>query len=378
MKMIKNLIAILLVAMMALSASACHGKDEIAVTIDGIEFTSAYYMCALVNADSEAQSKVYESLSDEEKQKTDIDYRAHKVEDKAYDTWVKDRALDALKDIAAYKLLCEQNKVETDEEMMTSSEQYAEYYWSSYGYSALFEPNGVSKTTFMKYMTDSVYSSMYFDHLYAEGGKEEISADDMKKTMGESFVLVDSISATYTTDDGKEMTDDAKKALKEKFNGYVTAIKDGTKTFEQVYHENNGTKESDDTKEDTTTTDADKKEDAKEELKPVNRHASVMGAKDTGYDNDDFDTVKAMAVGEVKLVELEENGGLVIYVKRDLMADEYYVDQIDSSVRHFIKDDDFEKKVDEFIKGLDIEVVDYAVNRFKVKKIVYPEAQQQG
>ena len=70
MKMIKNLIAILLVAMMALSASACHGKDEIAVTIDGIEFTSAYYMCALVNADSEAQSKVYESLSDEEKQKT--------------------------------------------------------------------------------------------------------------------------------------------------------------------------------------------------------------------------------------------------------------------------------------------------------------------
>lgn len=368
MKMMKKLIAVLLVAIMALSFCACHKKDEIAVKIGDVEFTSAYYMCALVNADSEAQSKVQETLSDEEAQSTDIDYYSKKIDDTDYVTWVENRALESLKEIAAYKTLCKDNKVTLPAEEQTYIDQYVEYYWSSYGYSALFEPNGVSKATFAKYTADASYSSLYFDHLYAKDGEKEISADDMNKAIAENFVLADSISTTFTNDEGKEMAEDEIKALKEKFNGYVAALKDGTKTFEAIYHEFNGTKESDDTKDETSN------ETAKDEVKPINRHASVLGAEDTDYANDDYKTVKDMAVGEVKLIEVKDNGGLKIYVKRDLAADKYYTEQIDSSVRHFLKDDEFEKTIADYVKGLEMEVNDYAVNQFKVKKIVYPEA----
>ena len=44
MKNIKRIFALALVLVMALTVTACHKKDEIAVKIGDVEFTSAYYM----------------------------------------------------------------------------------------------------------------------------------------------------------------------------------------------------------------------------------------------------------------------------------------------------------------------------------------------
>ena len=113
MKNLKRILAAALVLAMALTAAACHPKDEIAVTVGDVEFTSAYYMCALINADSEAKSRVQEELSDDEST-TDIDYYSKKIDDKDYVTWVEDTAMDYLKKIAAYKTLCKDNELELE------------------------------------------------------------------------------------------------------------------------------------------------------------------------------------------------------------------------------------------------------------------------
>ena len=55
MKLMKNIIAVVIVFVMAFSVTGCHKKNEIAVTANGFEYTSAYYMCALINADNEPQ-----------------------------------------------------------------------------------------------------------------------------------------------------------------------------------------------------------------------------------------------------------------------------------------------------------------------------------
>ena len=84
MKNFKRIIALALVFLMAVSFVGCHKKNEIAVTVGDVEFTSAYYMCALINADSEAKTKVQEELSeDEQSSTTEIDYYSKKNE-KAY------------------------------------------------------------------------------------------------------------------------------------------------------------------------------------------------------------------------------------------------------------------------------------------------------
>ena len=114
MNCFKKAIAAVSVMLIALTAAACHPKDEVAVTVGDVKFTSAYYMCALINADSQAKSKVKESLSDDESS-TDVDYYSKKVEDKDFVKWVEDTALDTLKKIAAYKTLCKENKLEIPE-----------------------------------------------------------------------------------------------------------------------------------------------------------------------------------------------------------------------------------------------------------------------
>ena len=161
MKNVKRLFALALVLVMALSIAACHKKDEVAVKIGDVEFTSAYYMCALINADSEAKSKVQEELSDDESI-DDVDYYSKKIDDKDFVTWVEDTAMDSIKEIAAYKTLCKENNLEISEEDVANAENYASYYWSSYGYSAYFEPNGVGQSTYAQYIKDSYYSKLYF------------------------------------------------------------------------------------------------------------------------------------------------------------------------------------------------------------------------
>jgi len=97
MRLIKRIGAIICALAILMSFAGCHKKDEIAVTVGDVEFTSAYYMCALVMADSEARNEVYEDLSDEEKTSDEVDYFSKKIDGKKYKTWVKDTAIEGLK-----------------------------------------------------------------------------------------------------------------------------------------------------------------------------------------------------------------------------------------------------------------------------------------
>ncbi len=358
MKNLKRICAVLAVLAIALTTVACHPKDEIAVTVGDVEFTSAYYMCALINADSEAKAKVQEDLSEDEASE-DIDYYSKKIDEKNYVDWVEDTAIDTLKQIAAYKTLCKENKLEISEEDISTAETYASYYWSSYGYSAYFEPNGVGEATYTQYMKDSYYSNVYFEHLYGAEGEKAIDKETVKTKTYESFIIADLLQADFSDKEENDIT-----ALKDKFNTYVSDLTSGKRTFEAIYKEYNGT-----TEEETATEETD-------EPQPKDKYASILGAKDTIYESDQYDTVKAMKTGEVKLIELEDNAGLIIAVKQDITADSYYLDNLDLTVRHLIKDEEFEKDIKAYADKMEVKENSYAVNQFKVKKIKEPEVNQ--
>lgn len=360
MNCFKKAIAAVSVMLITLTAAACHPKDEVAVTVGDVKFTSAYYMCALINADSQAKSKVKESLSDD-KSSTDVDYYSKKVDDKDFVKWVEDTALETLKEIAAYKTLCKENKLEIPDDEKTQAETHADYYWSSYGYSAYFEPNGVGQSTYKQYILDSYYSNLYFKHLYGAEGTKAIDSETVKQKMYDNFVIADLLQVSFSS-----KTDDEKTLLKEKVNTYADELKNGKKTFEEVYKDYNSTTDETDTSSDTST----------EEKHPKDKYASVLGAKDTAYESDQYDTVKAMATGEVKVIELEDNAGLVLAVKQDISADDYYTDTLDLTVRHLIKDDEYEKEIKDYASKLKTETNKYAVKQFKVKKIKEPSASQ--
>lgn len=358
--MFKRIIAIVLVAMLALSFAGCHKKGEIAIKVDGVEFTSAYYMCALVNADSTAKSMAQESLTDDEKSgKTEIDYFSKKIEGKNFVDWVEETALDNIKTIAAYKLICKENDLKLDEETRKNAEAYADYYWTSYGYGPYFEVNGIGKQTYTDYMVDTYYSELYFQHIYGPEGEKAITDQQIKDKIYDSFVTANILVGSYTSD----MDDTKKASLKTEFENYKEDLLSGDMTFKQVYNLYNGIQEEEETEETTEN----------ETSKPLDEYASVLGVEGSTYEVAYYNAVKALALGEIKIIELEDKSGIVLAIKQDISADPYYIESLDPEARHLIADEDFEKHMDEYKKDIELDINKYAIGQFKVKKIKTPE-----
>ncbi len=362
MKFLKNAAIIIMVAIMALGCTACHPKNEVAVTVGEYEFTSGYYLCALVFADMEARGKVDEKLAEDEDYDAtkEVNYLKQKIDKKDFSKWVKDTAMDNIKLVASYKTECKKAELKLDDEKVANAEYMADYYWSSYGYASLFEPNGVSAATFKEYMKDSYYSDLYFQHIYGAEGEKAISDDDVRNTISSKFALANILEVSFA-----EMEDADKTAAKDKFAAYETALKDGSRSFEEIYKEHNNVTDEEETTEETDT----------EELKPLDEYASLVGNEDTNYAYDNFETIAALKEGEIKLITLEEDAGLVLVVKKNVIADPYYIENLDSEARYIIAGEDYEKEMKDKADKLDAKVNDYAVDRLKVKNIKYPETQ---
>lgn len=359
MKIFKRITALALVLIMALSLSAClHKKDEIAVTIGDYEFTSAYYMCALIGADNEARSKVQESdeLSEDEQNGTvEIDYYSKKIDEKKYVDWVEDRAIEILKEIAAYKALCKENNLTLSDDLKSEAEQGADYLWNTNGYSVYYEPNGVSEATYKKFTEDSYYLEVYFMSLYGEDGKKALKSEDVLNEIESNYILADILQSNYTDD----LDDDQKEARKKLLEMNAEYIESGKRTFEDVYKEMNN-----------ITDDEETSEDEEESAHP---YASILGGEDTSYYSQYYDTFKEYDIDKPVVSETTDESGALLVIKRDISKDEESLESLDSFARHALADEEFEKEIKAYVKKLDTKISKYAVNQFKVKEIIIPE-----
>ncbi len=357
MNTLKKLAAVLLCCVMLLSFAACHPKDEVALTIGDVEITSALYMYALISADGEARSKVDEAKASDSESNAEIDYYAEKVEDKKFEVWVKERALELCADIAANETKFRDTKLSLTEKQETEIAQYVDYYWSYYGYQALYETNGVSKQTFSRAFKSSYYLNEYFLSIYGEKGTNPVAKDEVTKTMDENFAVANVLSASLT-----DLKDAEKTETINKFNGYLSRLEKGEE-FGKIYNEYYEIKDSEN--------ETDTKEDS-DEAAPKDEFASILGSEETDYKNDNFKTVKEMKIGEIKLVKTDD--AVTILIRGDMMADEYWIDSLETPTLNLIKGDEFTKDMADFAKKLSVKKNNYAINRFKVKDIVYPTA----
>ena len=354
MKFTKRIIAILLVALITLGFTACHKKGETAVKVGDLKFSSGYYACVLFFTDSSARSKVQEQLEEAGESTDNIDYYSQKIDDKSYVDWVKEETLKTIKKIAAAKIYCKENKLELGDDA-TQMKSYAEYYWDSYGYSAILPDNGVSKETLIEYMTDLSYEDLYFDHLFGEKGEKAVSAKDLKKELSTNYALVDMIDVSFA-----DMEDADKTSKTKQLEGYLKELKEGKRTFEEIYHEYNGETEEEETADDGTD-------------KPLDSHATLIGNDKTNMQNDYFDEIYKMKKGEVKIIDKANDEGKILVVKKAVLEDPYYLKTYDSTLRHAIADEDFDKVIEEYIKTLKFEEYSSATNAFDVEKIYIPE-----
>lgn len=355
MNTVKRILAIAMIVIFAMAAlTGCHKKGEIAVVVGEEEFTSGYYACAFAISESEARTVVDEKFAESEEETTDeIVYHKQKIDGVKYNTYVKNSTLEKLKTVSAYKALCKKAGIELSDERKKNADETANYMWSN-GYADWLEPNGVSKETFFKYMTDTFYGEQYADYLYGVGGKEEIPAADVNAKLNEGYALVNILNKKFTSTVESEMDE-----LRTKMSDYEAKLKSGDMTFEEVLAADSG--------------EEHKHSDETTEGQPLDPHGTVLAEDDSRYSSEYFEEAKAMAVGETKLITLEEDAGLVLIVKQDITADKYYTDLLDMDVRLQIAGDDFDAEIEEYAKTLECDISNYAINQFKAKNVSYPD-----
>ena len=355
MKYISKLLAFAMALVLALGLVGCHPKNEVALTIGGKDYTSAFYMCALLQADGEAKSKVQEAYEEKEKDTSDINYYKEKIEKKKFTTWVKDRAIEICRTYAYIESVCDEKDISISGEDLETTESYVDNYWNNYGYSAYYGANGVSYETFKEFFTYSNLMQTYFLSIYGKEGEEPVAEETIKSTLSEKFVLADVLIIGLTDDSGNALSDEKVAGEKSKLEGYKKRLDNG-EDFKTIYEEVNG-------KQQSTSTDS-------KEEKPEDELAQVLGAEDTeSYASQHYNAVKELKLGETKIVEDTENKQLLLFLKKDIMADGYYLNNMYDYIINLLKYDDFSADCEEKSLELEFEQNKFATGRFNVKKL---------
>ena len=216
MRIFKRSLAVVLAVATVLTLSACHPKDEVAVTVtdkkSGISttLTTAQYIYAYTNAVLEANSNIDEHKKDADKEIKD--YTKHKVTETdedgketkvAYEKWVDGRAEELMRNYAAAMIKQKALKFKIDDATQQSIDSYSQMYWQYY-YQPVFEKNGVGFETYKKMFTSSYYENEYFLSIYDKDGTDEVPEKTVNKTFYDSYCLADAIAISVKTEDAEE------------------------------------------------------------------------------------------------------------------------------------------------------------------------------
>lgn len=356
MKNIKKLLALVLVLVMALSITACHPKDEVALSLGDYKITSAVYLTALISAEQDAKNRAYENASAMGiTLSTDEDYYGQAIDGKDFKDYVKDTALELCKQYLALDKLLAEGKYKLSDEVKAGADQIANDYWNNYGLNVLYEANGISFETYKKTVIYSQMASEYFVSLYGEGGSKAVSKDEIVKAINSNYVLAYVLQGSYSS----SMTDTEKTALKKEFAGYKTDIEAGKKTFKEIYVAYN------------KITDEVLKEAEKGEAgvdRPSDVFATIIGGSKTSNPNENFAAIYTMKKDEMKLLETDSGYNLVI--RLDILEDGYYTKQLTEEILGILKNEEHTKEIEAYTAALEVKVNNFAIDRFKVEDIV--------
>lgn len=357
MKTIKRTVcAVLALILIACTFSGCHQQGEVAMTFgegsSKVEITSALYLCNLIQAYQEGMSEVDAALAEtEESEETaedtaeeQVDYLKQKIDGKDFTEWVEEKAMENLKKYAAVQTAIKDSGVTLTDEQETEVATYTDYYWNTYGYSTVYEKNGVGYETFKTFRRSSTQEYAYFDSIYGTGGGKEVAKKEIMAHLKEHYVPVNVVAfSKYDNTTGEAIDETEVATMKKKFTNYADQLDAKEISFAKVYEAINGAAED--------GSDPD--------------YSSYVGDEETDYAIDDFKKVKKL--GNKKCVVIEDDYGIYLYQK--LKIDDENYQELQSSVVYSLKNDEFQEEILRIGNDLKLEKNNYALKRLKVKNI---------
>ena len=360
---IKKIVALLLCVVMTLGFTACRTENESAVvykTESGREIPvrSALYILFQIDADADYKEE-YDAKATKETDTDakETDYTKTELDGKKYNDWVEEKALEYASEFAFVEAKCAELNIELSDEQKSSVTNALTQLWDSN--KKFYEKNCVAKSTLETYITIMQKQEALFDYYYGVEGKEPISDEQVKEYLTEHGILVQYLSYSKQgynqAGETQTISDETKKEYTTVFKGYVDRLNKGEDyaKIRAEYLKKIGEEETVDTKGSTL------------------KYPYAMYMSDEEASINPFDYYDEVAALEVNKAAFYENdGALFVMQKVDLQADmDSVLKNNASKVRHNLKDEDFDKIVEDGAKALTCEKNTSALEFYTADKL---------
>lgn len=333
------------------------------------------------------------------------------IDKKTGDQWIRDRAKELCVEQMTLDKLCKDNKINiTDDEIDATYKSQSVFY--GYGYCSYYdmwvmskqsyEAMGISENSYKNaIIKTALEKDKLFNKLYGEGGSKEVKDSELEKYFKENYVsykyLTTSLNKTDSNGKSTTMTDEEKEVVKAQYERYVKIINEQGKTIDDVaaqydkdYPSESSTKSSSESSQETTSSasseESSQPETTSSEASTESSNSSTTKSSSVQSSIEDLSNENFVFGDEVKkkLKEMKDNEAAYVatssayyFLYKTPIADEVSsaldknnTSNYRSKILHSIKDDEFDKYIEEQGKKIDYEFNDAAYNKYTPSRVI--------
>jgi len=264
-----------------------------------------------------------------------------------FGTWVRNKTQENVYQYFAAEKKFEEMGLTLDELTQAQITYAVESQWSYY--QSVYEENGIGKESFQKSIENTYKRSTLFEAIYGREGTEAVPVEELVAKFNEDYINMEQISiSTQAEDDSGALPQEEIDKLMEKATGYQKRIEAGEsiQTIAEEYE----------------------KEQQEGDAEAANVNTSLTIEREgSDYSSTFQENVKAATPG--KPIVFKDDDSIYVIVVNEVTSESQIFLQNESYLLSELKSDEFENRLIEWGKGLNITFNSASVSRYDAKKL---------
>ena len=342
MKIAKRVLAMLLIAAIALSFTACSDTTW-AFEDNGQRYPAGVYLCELLNAYSSAASLVEDSSQNILRQE---------IDGQSASDWIVQEADRLVKEFIYVEREFANRQLELSEDDKVTIQNQLDYQWQ-YLESA-YEKNGIAESSLEMVLTNTMKRQAIFEDIYGEGGSQEVSEADLKNTFEEEYLKVRMITFSKTNSSGEDLTDSELSELETLARSYFDRARNGEDMEDLIVE-----RETEQAEANNTELSHDHSE--------VTDHAAILNYEDSTMTDEVKERFQSAANDEI--LYIDDEAYIIVAQKLDILADSEDFDTYRDTILNLMKGEEFDQMITEQIASLTPAYNSAALSRYTPRKL---------
>lgn len=305
---------------------------------DGQRMPAGVYINQVLSAYSEGMGKV------DNTEQTNL--WKNTIDGEDFTSWVRTRTQENVYEYFAAEKKFDEMGLSFDEFSQAQITYAVESQWSYY--QSIYEENGISKDSFQKSIENTYKRSELFNAIYGKDGSEAVPQEELLANFNQEYINLDQITLSTMDETGETaLPKEEIEKLMEKAKGYQKRIEEGEsiQTIAEEYQ---------------------KEQQDSSETVNVNTNLT-MQREGSSYSATFQENIKSASPG--KPIVFEDDKSICLAIVNEVTTESQIFLQNESYLLSEIKSDEFEDRLIQWGKELNVTFNSAAVSRYDAKKL---------